>query len=313
MKIAFFGTPIFSAKVLESLAEQHNVVACITAPDAKSNRGKKLNPPEVKKMANQLELEVYQPAKLDADFLEEFKKFNLDVAVVVSYGRIIPESYLNIPKYGFINIHASILPRWRGAAPIHRAILAGDKETGISIMQMDKGLDTGDVFSILKCDIEETETTGTLHDKLLDLGIKGILDFLAKLEEADKAGSGFLTAQKQDDTKANYAHKIDKKMATIDWSNDGIELERLIRGLNPYPSAKASFNGDLLKIHMANFIEAEHNLDFGVVESSSEDGIKVACQNGFINITKIQRAGSKAMPVKDFLRGKKIAKGDKLV
>ncbi len=312
MKIAFFGTPIFSATILENIAKEHEVLACITAPDAKSNRGKKLNPPEAKKKALALDIPVFQPAKLNEDFLETFTSLACDVAIVVSYGRIIPASYLVVPKYGFVNIHASILPRWRGAAPIHRAILAGDKESGISIMQMDEGLDTGDVYRILPCEIEKDETTGSLHDKLLDISVSGIMDFLRDLERAETSGEIFPLPKKQDESKANYAHKIKKEMAVIDWSKNGLEIERLIRGLNPYPSAKATYNGSLLKIHMGKFMEAEHSLGFGEVESASDDGIKVACEGGFINITRIQKAGSKAMDVKDFLRGKAILKGDTL-
>ncbi len=312
MKIVFFGTPIFSAKILESLVEKHEVIACVTAPDAKKNRGKKLSPPEVKKQALVHEIPVYQPAKLDAEFFDIFKTLDADLAVVVSYGRIIPEEYLNLPKYGFINIHASILPRWRGAAPIHRAIMAGDKETGISIMQMDKGLDTGDVYTILRCAIDEKETTGSLHDKLLDLGIEAILGFLDEVEDAEKSGKSLRKAEKQDDARANYAHKIKKEMAMIDWSLNGIEIERLIRVLNPYPSAKTNYHEELLKIHQAEFFALEHTFDFATVIDVSDSGIQVACKGGYINVTQIQRAGAKAMHVKDFLRGKKIEKGDVL-
>ncbi len=310
MKIVFFGTPIFSATILENIAKEHEVIACVTAPDAKSNRGKKLNPPEVKKKAIELNIPVFQPARLNAEFLETFSSLGCDIAIVVSYGRIIPKSYLTLPKHGFVNIHASILPRWRGAAPIHRAILAGDKESGISIMQMDEGLDTGDVYRILPCEIEEDETTGSLHDKLLDISVSGIMDFLRDLAHAESSGESFPMPKKQDESKANYAHKIKKEMAVIDWSKNGLTIERLIRGLNPYPSAKATYNGDLLKIHSGKFIEAEHSLAFGTVESASDEGIRVACEGGFINITRIQKAGSKAMDVEDFLRGKTILKGD---
>lgn len=310
MKIAFFGTPIFSAKILEALIDRHEVKVCVTAPDAKSNRGKKLNPPEAKKIAVERGIKVCQPVKLNAEFLEEFKRFDIDLAVVVSYGRIIPESYLNLPKYGFINIHASILPRWRGAAPIHRAILSGDRESGISIMQMDKGLDTGDVHSILTCEIDPEESTGTLHDKLLELGCEAILDFLDRLEDCEKNGKTLPMPKKQDDSRSTYADKIKKEMAIVDWNMDGIEIERLIRGLNPYPSAKTSYKGELLKLHMAKFIPAEHSLDCGLVEDAGVSGIKVACRGGFINISKIQRAGSKAMGVAEFLRGNPILKGE---
>lgn len=312
MKIAFFGTPIFSAKILEALLGEHEVVACVTAPDSKSKRGKKLNPSEVKMVALEKGLDLYQPAKLNQEFLELFQAVDPDLAVVVSYGRIIPEALLKLPKYGFINIHASILPRWRGAAPIHRAILSGDRETGISIMQMDKGLDTGDVFDILRCEIGERETTGSLHDKLLELGSKGILDFLRELEECDRSGGKMRLPWKQNDADSTYADKIHKDLSNIDWSRPGAEIERLVRALNPYPSARTAHQGELLKIHMADFLPKEHALEFGEIAESGKNGIYVACSGGLLRITEIQRAGSKVMPVGDFLRGKKLDKGDRL-
>lgn len=305
MKIAFFGTPEFAAKILENLADKNEVKACITSPDARRGRGKKFLPSEVKKVAVEKNIEVYQPSKLDDDFFELFKDFDIDIAIVVAYGRIIPEKFLNLPKYGFVNIHASILPKWRGAAPIHRAILEGDKKSGISIMQMDKGLDTGDVLKVLEYEIKDDDTTGILHDKLLDLGIKGILEYIDELESGNE-----IFPIKQDDSLATYAHKIKKEMAIIDWDDEGKKIERLIKGLNPYPVAKTNYNGELLKIYKANFIPENHNLKAGEISQANDEGIKVACKDGYINIKKLQKAGSKAMNVDEFLRGKKLSKGD---
>ncbi|MFK5984266.1 MAG: methionyl-tRNA formyltransferase, partial [Pseudomonadota bacterium] len=233
MNIIFAGTPVFAATTLNDLLNsQHNIVAVYTQPDRPSGRGRKLTPGPVKKLAQEYDIQVLQPLNLKlAEDQQILKSFNADIMIVVAYGVILPEIVLTTPKYGCLNIHASLLPRWRGAAPIQRAILAGDKQSGVTIMQMDKGLDTGDMLTISQCDIEANDTASSLHDKLAQLGS------IALLATLDKIQNNTLVATAQNNELAKYAHKIDKQEGKIDWTKNAINIVRQIQAFNSWPVA----------------------------------------------------------------------------
>lgn len=312
MKLAFFGTPVFAANVLRELSSLHEIVLVVSTPDKKRGRGKKLRQSPVKELAVDLSLELCEPQILDDEFTSRLRDSNADLAVVVAYGKLIPDFVLSVPKYGFVNVHASILPRWRGAAPIHRAILAGDDKSGISIMKMDAGLDTGDVYSMASLDIVPNETTASLESRLNSLGISELSKVLEDIAE------GSAKALPQSECGVSYAHKIEKDMAFIDWNSKYEELSRLVRGLNPYPCAKTYFNGDLIKIYcvskvnVAEKIPAESFLkaNCGSILYAGDEGIYVRCADGVLSIDELQMAGSNRMSAADFLRGKALKSGD---
>ena len=233
LKIIFAGTPDFAASALSALIEsEHDVVAVYTQPDRPAGRGRKLRASPVKELALKHDIPVLQPEKLkDAETHDVLRSFNADVMIVAAYGLILPQAVLDIPRLGCLNIHASLLPRWRGAAPIQRAIAAGDKESGITIMQMDAGLDTGDILLLSHCPINDNDNGGDLHDRLAEMGASSILEALKDIE------SGNTKPIKQDDALATYAHKLDKKEAIINWKDSAENIERLIRAFNPWPVA----------------------------------------------------------------------------
>ena len=290
MKIVFMGTPEFSVPVLDALAAAHDVVCVYSQPPRPAGRGKKDRPSPVQARAEALGLPVRHPTSLKgAEAQAEFAALGADVAVVVAYGLILPQAVLDAPKHGCLNIHASLLPRWRGAAPIHRAIMAGDAKTGICIMQMEAGLDTGPVLLRQTTPIEATETTGELHDRLSEMGAALILKALDGIET--------LPRTPQPEEGVTYAHKIDKAEARIDWSRPALDLIHQINGLSPFPGAWCEIAGERVKLLRA--APAEGEAEAGEVLG----GFTVACGTGALEILDAQREGKRPMPAAEVLKG----------
>ncbi|QIM61847.1 methionyl-tRNA formyltransferase [Pasteurellaceae bacterium Orientalotternb1] len=303
LNIIFAGTPDFAATHLQALLNSdHNVVAVYTQPDKPAGRGKKLQASPVKQLAETHQIPVYQPKSLRKEEAQaELKALNADVMVVVAYGLILPEAVLNAFPYGCLNVHGSLLPRWRGAAPIQRAIWAGDGETGITIMQMDVGLDTGDMLHKVVYPIEPKETSASLYAKLADLAPNALLEVLNGLV------SGQFVPEKQQDERANYAEKLTKEEAKLDWELTASQLERNIRAFNPAPIAYLTLdvNGveERVKVYQADVLP--HQLKpAGTVLVADKNGIQIATADGVLNITELQPQGKKPMSVQDFLNGR---------
>ncbi|WP_125561197.1 methionyl-tRNA formyltransferase [Pseudoalteromonas rubra] len=298
LRIVFAGTPDFAAKHLAALiASHHDVVAVYSQPDRPAGRGKKLKASEVKTLALEHDLPVYQPQSLKSDDAQaELAALNADVMVVVAYGLLLPKAILDTPRLGCLNVHGSILPRWRGAAPIQRAIWAGDKETGVTIMQMDEGLDTGDMLHIATCPIDEDETSASLYNKLAELGPDALVATL------DKLAAGTLNAEPQDDAQANYAKKLSKEEANIDWQLDALQIERNIRAFNPWPVCYTQMQGQTVKIWQAQTVPQKGTP--GQVLSADKNGITIACGEQALTITQLQPQGKKPMSAQDFLNGR---------
>ena len=298
LRIIFAGTPDFAARHLQALIDsEHQIVGVYSQPDRPAGRGKKLKASEVKELALQHDLPVFQPASLKSDdALSELSSLNADIMIVVAYGLLLPKAILEAPRLGCLNVHGSILPRWRGAAPIQRAIWAGDKETGVTIMQMDEGLDTGDMLHISRCPIDTAETSASLYTKLADLGPAALIDTIAKL------ANGEITPQEQDDAQANYAKKLSKEEANIDWNMDAVQIERNIRSFNPWPVCFTQMGDNTVKIYQANVVEQQGNA--GTVLQSDKHGIVIACGTNALNITQLQPQGKKPMAITDFLNGR---------
>lgn len=298
MRIIFMGTPEFSVPVLDALVDaDHDIVAVYSQPPRPAGRGKKDRPGPVQTRAQALGLPVRHPVSLkDADAQAAFAALDADVAVVVAYGLILPQAVLDAPRLGCLNIHASLLPRWRGAAPIHRAIMAGDDQTGVCIMQMDAGLDTGPVVLRATTDIYPADTTGALHDRLSSLGAASIVTALATL--------GDLTPVVQPAQGVTYAAKIDKSEARIEWSHPACDVDRMIRGLSPFPGAWCMVGDERIKV--LGSILADGAGPAGAVLH----GAVIACGDGAVAVTRLQRAGKKAMPTDQALLG--LALGDYL-
>lgn len=301
MRVIFMGTPDFSVPVLDALVDAgHEVVCVYCQPPRPAGRGKKDRPSPVQMRAEALGLDVRFPVSLKGPEAQKaFAALNADVAVVVAYGLILPQAVLDAPPRGCLNIHASLLPRWRGAAPIHRAIMAGDAETGVCIMQMDAGLDTGPVLMREVTQIGEDETTAGLHDRLSVIGARAIVEALGKLDD--------LPPEPQPEQGVTYAAKIDKAEARIDWSRPAIDVDRLIRGLSPFPGAWFEHGGTRIKVLGSTVSEGSD--EAGVV---LDDGLRVACGQGAVQLTRLQRAGKAAQGVEDFQRGAQIAPGTRL-
>lgn len=301
MRVVFMGTPDFAVPVLEALTEsKHEVVAVVTQPDKRKGRGKEMQYTPVKTAALNHGIEVYQPAKVkDEEFQNVLRDINADVIVVVAFGQILPPSIIHMPKYGCINVHASLLPKYRGAAPIQWAVIDGEKETGITTMQMDEGLDTGDMMLKEVVPVDEKETGGSLHDKLAACGGKIILETLQKVED------GTVTYTKQDDSKSNYAKMLDKNLGKIDFTKKAVEIERLIRGLNPWPSAYTKLNGKTLKIWDADVLEGKNETP-GKIVNITKDQIWISTGEGILAVNELQLEGKKRMNTEDFLRGYKM-------
>ncbi len=282
-----------------------DVVAVFTQPDRPSGRGMQLTPSPVKQLALRHDLPVLQPTTLKTQEAQDtIAVFNADVMVVAAYGLILPQAVLQLPRLGCLNIHASLLPRWRGAAPIQRAILAGDTETGVTIMQMDAGLDTGDMLLKKSCPITAQDTAATLHDKLAQLGAAAITEALPLLQ------AGRLARERQDDALATYAAKLDKAEANIDWSLDAIQIARAVRAYNPFPVAFTMLNGTPVKIWQAS-VGAGTRSEPGTVLAVEKEGILVACGRDALRIEVLQRPNAKAMPAAQFVQGFAVRSGDR--
>lgn len=299
MRIVFAGTPDFAAVALKALLQQgHEVVAAYTQPDRPSGRGRKLSPSPVKQVALDADIPVFQPQTLKSDEAQaELAALKPDVMIVAAYGLILPQAVLDIPSMGCLNIHASLLPRWRGAAPIHRAIAAGDKETGITIMQMDAGLDTGDMLLKLTTPIRDTDTGGSLHDRLADLGGQAILTAL------DELAKGNLKAEAQDNSLASYAHKLSKDEGHLNWSASAVDLARRVRAFNPWPGTYAQSGDQKIRIHAAEPIETSSEAEPGTILKRDRDGIDVACATGILRLHQVQLPGARAQTVSDLING----------
>jgi len=291
MKVVFMGTPEFSVPVLEALVEAgHEVVCTYCQPPRPAGRGKKDRPSPVQARAEALGLQVRYPVSLKGTVEQaEFAALAADVAVVVAYGLILPQAILDAPSQGCLNIHASLLPRWRGAAPIHRAIMAGDAETGVCIMQMEAGLDTGPVLLRQSVAIGAQDTTAILHDRLSDLGARLMVHTLANLAE--------LEPHIQPDAGVTYANKIDKAEARVDWARPAVEVDRLIRGLSPFPGAWCEVDGERLKLLESRLVDGSG------AAGKVLGGLKIACGEGAVEILKAQRQGKRPMEADELLRG----------
>lgn len=301
LNIVFAGTPEFAAEHLKALlSSNHNVVAVYTQPDRPAGRGRKLTPSPVKTVAVDAEIPVYQPTSLkSADAQTELAAIGADILVVVAYGLLLPQAVLDTPRLGCINVHASLLPRWRGAAPIHRALLAGDARTGVTIMQMDIGLDTGAMLLKAECAIEPTDTSAVLHDRLIELGRPALIEALDGLE------AGTLSGEQQDDALATYATKLSKAEGELDWHRSAAELDRQIRGLTPWPGSYTRWNGDTLKVQQACLLDDTSQSEPGQILAISDAGLDVACGDGVLRLERIQLPGKKAMTVADVLRARR--------
>jgi methionyl-tRNA formyltransferase len=301
MRIIFAGTPQFAASALAALVGEHQVIAVLTQPDRPAGRGMQLAESPVKQFARPHNLTVLQPVTLKTEEAQRpLAALDADVMVVAAYGLILPKSVLQLPRYGCLNIHASLLPRWRGAAPIQRAILAGDTETGITIMQMDEGLDTGDMLLRQTCPISENDTAKTLHDKLAEMGASSILEAL-RLLQANR-----LMPIKQNNEAACYAAKLTKREAQIDWRQDARQIERAVRAYNP---CHANLNGVAIKIWQANVCPDTRG-EPGTVLDVNKRGITVACGKDALRLETLQRPGGKAQPAAQFLQAIPVQVGD---
>lgn len=295
------GTPDFSVPVLEALVEAgHDIAAVYCQPPRPAGRGKKETPTPVHQRALALGLPVRHPVSLKSPEAQaDFAALDADVAVVVAYGLILPQAVLDAPRHGCLNIHASLLPRWRGAAPIHRAIMAGDAETGICIMQMEAGLDTGPVLLREATPIGAEETTGQLHDRLSQMGARLIVDALARLDD--------LVPSVQPEAGVTYAAKIDKAEAAVDWTRPATQVDRLIRGLSPFPGAWTLHDGQRIKLLGARLADGA-----GAPGEVLDDALTVACGTGAVQLLRLQRAGRGAQDAAEFLRGQPLPKGTRL-
>lgn len=298
LRIVFAGTPDFAARHLASLfSSQHEVVAVFTQPDRPAGRGKKLTPSPVKVLAEQHQVPVHQPQSLKKPEAQaELAQYQADVMVVVAYGLILPQAVLDLPRLGCLNVHGSLLPRWRGAAPIQRAIWAGDKDTGVTIMQMDKGLDTGAMLSKASLAIGQDDTSASLYEKLAELGPKALLDTLDQLES--------LSAEVQDDSQANYAEKLSKEEAQIDWQQDAAFIERCVRAFNPWPVSHFTYQDQSIKVWQAEVVAGPNNQPPGTVLAAGKQGLDVATAQGILRITQLQLPNKKAMTVADVLNAR---------
>ncbi|MCL1140729.1 methionyl-tRNA formyltransferase [Shewanella pneumatophori] len=300
LNVIFAGTPDFAARHLQALIDsEHNVIAVYTQPDRPAGRGKKLQASPVKALALENDIAVYQPKSLrDEDAQAELAALNADIMVVVAYGLILPKVVLDTPRLGCINVHGSILPRWRGAAPIQRALWAGDTETGVTIMQMDIGLDTGDMLLKTQLKIEDTDTSATLYEKLAEQGPSALVEALAAIAE-DR-----LPAEKQDETLANYAEKLSKEEARLDWSKPAAALWREIRAFNPWPVSHYDHEGNTIKVWQSHVSDEISTKQPGTILSADKNGISIATGEGVLTITQMQLPGKKPLSVADILNSR---------
>ena len=304
MKIIFMGTPDFAVGTLRSLAEAgHEITLVVSQPDKPKGRGHAMVPTPVKAVAEELGIPVFQPVKI-REAKDVLEKTEADVCVVAAFGQIIPASILHMKKYGCINVHASLLPKYRGAAPIQWAVIDGEKESGVTIMQMDEGLDTGDMLAKAIVPLDEKETGGSLFDKLSEAGGRLCVETLAKLEK------GEIIPEKQGESPTAYASMLDKKMGNIDWNKSAVVIERLVRGLNPWPSAYTHLDGKTLKIWACDVLpQSASKGESGEILEVTKDAIHVQTGDGILVLREIQLAGKARMDVGAFLRGYKVVPG----
>ncbi len=306
MKIVFMGTPDFAVGTLHALAEsEHEILAVVTQPDKPKGRGKALQPTPVKEEALRYGIPVYQPKKVrEEEFQAVLRELNPDLIVVVAFGQLIPKSILELPRYGCVNVHASLLPKYRGAAPIQWAVIDGEKESGVTIMKMDEGLDTGDMIAKAVVPLAADETGGSLFDKLSQIGAQLLIDTIPALE----AGTAVCEKQPQE-SPTPYAAMLNKKMGLIDWNQDASVIECLIRGLNPWPSAYTYLKGKTLKIWQAKVVETQQEAEPGTVICVDKKQLVVACKTNALSIQRLQLEGKKQMETEAFLRGYTIDSG----
>ena len=302
LKIIYAGTPDFAVPALQALIDSsHDVVAVYTQPDRPAGRGRKVQFGPVKQLAIDAGIRVEQPLSLkDADAQEILASFNADVMVVAAYGLILPQVVLDMPTYGCVNIHGSLLPRWRGAAPIHRAIQKGDIETGVTIMQMAAGLDTGDMLLKVACPISQQDTGQTIHDRLASDGADALLQVLDLILEAK------LVPEVQDESLTTYAHKLNKAEAEIDWTQSAKQIDQIIRAFNPWPVAFTLYNGKPLRLFMSKVESITTQESVGTIISESPEGICIVTGDGVLSFSRLQLPGKKAMDVRDFLNGRSL-------
>ena len=298
LKIIFAGTPDFAAKHLSALLDsEHDIIAAYTQPDRPAGRGKKLTASPVKQLALQHNIPVFQPNSLKSDEAQKvITDLDADIMVVVAYGLLLPAAVLNAPKLGCINVHGSILPKWRGAAPIQRAIWAGDTNTGVTIMQMDEGLDTGDMLHIATLPIEVSDTSATLYEKLAQLGPVALVDVLNRFDS--------FTPQKQDDAEASYAKKLSKEEARINWHEDALQIERNIRAFNPWPVSWMNVDEHNVKVWSASVVKMDKQASPGTILRANKEGITIATGNDALCITSLQIPGKKALPAADVINAR---------
>lgn len=310
MKIVFMGTPDFAVGALESIIEAgHEVTAVVTQPDKAKGRSGQMQFPPVKECALRYNLPVFQPIKIKTpESVAELKKYEADIFVVAAFGQILSKEILDMPKYGCVNIHASLLPKYRGAAPIQWAVIDGEEETGVTIQQMNEGVDTGDILSqeIVKLDVKETGAS--LFDKLAVCGAQLIVNTLGEIEK------GTITPVKQDESKSTHAKMLDKSLGKIDWSKDAVTIERLVRGLNSWPSAYSYFNNKSVKLWNCDVADAEciNNEEAGTIIHVDKEFFDIACGKGILRVLELQLEGKKRMDTKSFLLGNQLQNGMKL-
>ncbi|MCG6213245.1 methionyl-tRNA formyltransferase [Vibrio furnissii] len=300
LRIVFAGTPDFAARHLAALlSSEHEVIAVYTQPDRPAGRGKKLTASPVKHLALEHNIPVYQPENFKSDEAKQaLASLNADIMVVVAYGLLLPKAVLDTPKLGCINVHGSILPRWRGAAPIQRSIWAGDAETGVTIMQMDVGLDTGDMLKIATLPIDASDTSSSMYDKLAELGPQALVDCLSDIAQ------GTAVAVKQDDALANYAQKLSKEEAKIDWTLSAQAIERCVRAFNPWPMSHFSVAENQIKVWQSRVETGNSTHAPGTIIQADKTGIYVATGEGILVLESLQIPGKKALPVQDILNAR---------
>ncbi len=298
MKVIFMGTPDFAVPTLEALDKEHDVSLVITQADKPRGRGKKMMPPPVKAKALELGLDVYQPEDINTDeSIEKIKEINPDIIVVVAYGQILKEEILNLPKYKCVNVHASLLPKYRGAAPLNWVVIDGEEKTGVTIMEMSKGLDTGDMLSKCELVIGEDMTAGEVHDTLMEDGSELLIKTLKSIEE------GTVTKEPQNHDESTYAPMMDKKLGQIDWSKSAQDIKNLVRGTFPWPSAYFKYDGENVKVLEVDVIDQSKDGEVGKVVEVNENGIVINAGQDAVVLKKVQFPGKKAVSVEDYLRG----------
>ena len=308
MRIIFAGTPDFAAETLKALlTTDHEICAVYSQPDRPAGRGRKLTASPVKQLTVDHQIPVEQPLNFKTDEAKQvLADYQADLMIVVAYGLLLPQAVLDTPKLGCINIHGSLLPRWRGAAPIQRAILAGDKQTGVCIMQMEAGLDTGPVLKQATCDIKLDDTTQILHDRLAILGATTLLETLPDIEHLQQH------AQPQDDNSTCYAKKLQKQEALIDWTMPATDIARQVQAFNPWPVAQTTWQDNVFRIWLATTIDDSSNAPAGQVVAVNRDGIDIATGQGILRVSQVQVPGKRAMAVADFINANTLSVGDQL-